>query len=162
MNCNEVELLFAEAIGDELDASHRASLHAHLAVCESCRGEFEGLSKTVTGMKTIDPPSRLSVERIGDRLVIGRSLHRSGRRMQPVLWAACRYAASVLIAFLAGYTLHARLPQVNAPQPLDSAPARSPGHHGVSFESALVSAHMHNPAGSGLATGLKILADSRR
>lgn len=163
MNCEDFEMLMADALGDELAESDRVQFEAHLAACETCRRECESLKRTVDATRTLAGPRKVRVQRDGDRLVIqpedtpARSvLHgpvsavwRGGRLL--------RFAASVLIAFTAGYAVHAGLMMTDdatrEPQIVQVDRASPPSVRG-----SLVSAHARNPSRSGLANCLATIA----
>lgn len=154
MNCKEIELLLADAVGDELRDADRAAFDTHLAECESCRREYETLRGAMHAMRGVSTPARVSVRREGDRLVIseGRPAADTQRMWRPA--TVFRYAASVLIAFLAGYLMHAGLmigDAEKATTPADrmaEAPRKSSS---PSLRDALVLAHEHNPNASDFA-----------
>ncbi|MHC4561946.1 MAG: anti-sigma factor family protein [Planctomycetota bacterium] len=45
MNCEDVQPLITGALDDELSAQQQQDLDAHLASCESCRGDLEELKE---------------------------------------------------------------------------------------------------------------------
>lgn len=201
MNCNDVETLMADALGDELSPADRPAFEAHLGDCPKCRGEYETARRAVATMRELPGPARVTVRREGDRLVIEDkpSKHVSGkanaarrgrlrtvalsllgsanggRKLKPAAWGALfRYAASVLIAFSAGYALNEvansdRLPVGGTEQPsVQNPPSRADDpnsthrnnnrHH--TLRRALVSAHARRPARSDLAKCLVAIAGS--
>lgn len=109
MTCEDFEMLMADALGGELSPTDRPLFEAHLAECEDCRLEYESASKTVSTMRELPGPARVDIRREGDRLVIDKVP--AGVLRSP-WWSSggvLRYAASILIAFTAGYALHAGL-----------------------------------------------------
>ncbi len=109
MTCEDFEMLMADALGGELSPADRPVFEAHLAECEDCRREYESASKTVSTMRELPGPERLTIRREGDRLVIDKA---PARVLRSPWWSrggVLRYAASILIAFTAGYALHAGL-----------------------------------------------------
>ena len=67
MNCEDVEMLLADALGDELADADRAAFEAHLAECERCRREYETTRAAVQSMRALPGPQRVTVRREGDR-----------------------------------------------------------------------------------------------
>ena len=166
MNCEGIEMLLAEALGGELSKADRSALDAHLAHCDRCRREYESLSRAVDGMRSLPGPKRVTVGRQGRRAA---SLNASARPILGLRWFSSRvvrFAASVLIAFVAGYASHAGLMMsVPAPQQGTSLQreAERPGENGGrSLEYAVVSAYRQNPARSDLAKCLIAMFDAPR
>lgn len=153
MNCNEIEPLMADALGDELRAADRAAFEAHLAGCESCRREYDTLQGALNTMRGLAAPARVSVRREGERLIIDqRPTELRSRAARPKLGAgAFRYAASVLIAFLAGYLLHAGLMMRDAGGATPAPPQVAEGPSAPSLRDALVLAHRQSPDASDFA-----------
>jgi anti-sigma factor RsiW len=175
MSCKEYESLMADALGDELSPEDRPAFEAHLASCERCRREYETSREAVAAMRTLPGPQRVAVHREGDRLVIDDSqaaaLGASGdpRGLSPAVWWArgvFRYAASVLVAFTAGYIAHAGLMSSDASRPV--TPVVQVGDSGTqtdgqkSLQGALVSAYTRNPHRSDLAKCLIAMAKTTR
>ena len=109
MQCEEIEVLLADALGGELAEDDRQVLEAHLAACERCRSEYESSRSAIEDMRQLPGPPNIDVRREGDRLVIVPATgapSRPVRRFMPVM---LRYAASILIAFLAGYVFRAAM-----------------------------------------------------
>ncbi len=199
MNCNDFEALMADALGNELSPVNRPLFEAHLDECPKCRGEYETTRRAVATMRELPGAARVTVRREGDRLVIedkspqrvgdkdittprsrlrtvASNLLRStfgGRGMQPATRGALfRYAASVLIAFSAGYALNEvavsnqsslgssgkqgvpmRPPKADDPNsPLQDYNSRH------TLRGALVSAYAQRPARSDLAKCLVAIA----
>ena len=163
MNCESFERLIADALGDELSPADRPAFDAHLGQCEPCRHDYKTARSAVETMRLLPGPQRVSIERKGNRLVIKdiRSAtlrewfgaRSTSHRLKPaVRWmrSVFRYAASVLIAFSAGYALHAGLmmAQIGGPSESLSQIAEAPSR---SLRGSLVKAHVRNPFRSGLA-----------
>lgn len=162
MNCTDFEALLADALGDELCAADRPVFEAHLAECQKCRREYETALRTVTTMRGLPGPVRTTVRREGDRLVIDdRPSH--GQR---VPWwfrgSVFRYAASILIAFAAGYAVHAGLMMTEVGRPVGPLVQEDQGVESQtspsSLQRALVHTHVRNPARSDLAKCLIAMA----
>lgn len=107
MNCETFEMLMVDALGDELAASDRPAFEAHLAECERCRSEYEASRRAVGLMVSLPGPEHMTVERQGDRLVIQRAGLAPAFASRRFGAALLRYAATILVAFVAGYGWHA-------------------------------------------------------
>lgn len=187
MTCEDFEILMADALGNELSDADRPAFEAHLAGCEKCRREYETASRAVVTMRELPGPERITVRREGNRLVIEdkrsaaraagfslregepgaplsrwfgypRGLKSAARRFGGVF----RYAASILIAFTAGYALHAGLMLSDIGGP--PAPIAQEGYDRArvapasNLQQALVNAHVRKPARSDLAKCLIAMA----
>lgn len=194
MTCQDFETLMADALGDELSSGDRATFEAHLAECEACRLEYESARRTVVAMRELPGPTRVKIRREGSRLVIDESDEADSDRREDRTGAAAgtgarrargvpisskqvplavrlssgvfRYAASIMIAFVAGYAFHAGLlitdamrTDVGVVQPVNVAPT---GRQAGSFQRALVDAHQRNRGSSGLAKCLIAMAHGTR
>jgi len=110
MNCEEVESLLADALGEELSAPQRTALEAHWSECERCREEHASLRGAVEVMRRLTRPKRAQARRVGDRLILessaGSTIPRSDlARERKWYRGVLRYAAGLGIAFLAGYVV---------------------------------------------------------
>lgn len=168
MKCEDLETHMADALGDELSPEHRQAFDAHLRECEKCRTEYEGSHRAIDALRVLSGPKRVSVRREGGRLIIQtpessdassdtqlRGVRHLGRMGAGLL----RYAATILIAFTAGYGAHAGLMMADDARPpqsvttvKDSAPRNLRG--------SLASAHARNPSRSGLAKCLAAITPS--
>lgn len=179
MNCQEFEILMADALGDELSPADRPAFEAHLAQCARCREEYESAGRAVETMRTLPGPRRVNVRREGDRLVIEeprsaglgeRGTSRRSRFAFSRFRGVFRYAASVLIAFTAGYAVHAglmvtdagRQTLVQVPLTPEENTAQKPTTPGRDFRSAIVSAATGKPSRSDLAKCLVAMAGVQR
>jgi anti-sigma factor RsiW len=54
MNCDRIEALSADYLGNELDARTRSQFAAHLASCGSCREGVAALEQTLTVMQRLE------------------------------------------------------------------------------------------------------------
>ncbi len=52
MNCGEIRVLLEEYIFGELEGNIRIEVEAHLSDCESCKGEYEELKNSISGIRT--------------------------------------------------------------------------------------------------------------
>lgn len=108
MNCHTCEELFADALGGELSEAQRGEFDAHLADCPACRAAFAGDSAAVGALRSLSAPVPQTLE--STREAWGRTTHPASAPGAPhpghhrVLGAGpARLAASLLIAFTAGY-----------------------------------------------------------
>lgn len=177
MNCEEFENLLADALGDELLPEDRSVFDEHLVSCQRCRLEYESSREAVAAMRTLPGPQRVSVRQEGNRLVIQddertggspRGLRRGGGLPPAARWTSgvFRYAASVLIAFMAGYIAHATLVvQSGAPRKdgiVEVPESKTEIGRQESLQGALVSAYTRNTARSDLAKALIAMARPNR
>ena len=170
MNCEDFEILMADALGDELSPADRPAFEVHLAECATCREEFDSNQKALGTMRALPGPRRVNVRREGNRLVIEepRAANSSTvTRRQRWLTALAargvfRYAASVLIAFTAGYAVHAGMMAADkaGQQPVTRL-EKSPPADG-SFQHVLLSTHARKPSTSDLAKCLIAMARVQR
>lgn len=167
MKCEDFEMLMADALGDELADGDRTSFEAHLDECDTCRREYESLRQTVDAARVLAGPRKVRVQRDGERLVIQPAetettpatnwSTRTASRNSGLM----RFAASILIAFTAGYAFHAvrMLADDAAHEPnivqVDSTPPPS-------VRGSLLLAHARNPSRSGLAKCLATITRGRR
>ena len=167
MNCQDIELLMADAWGQEISRADQADLDDHLRSCERCRVEYATGCRALAAMSELRGPARVSVERTGDTLVLRDVACGNLRRTAaPLAWwarSAFRYAASVLIAFVSGYALHSGLMIADrwgenssdrvivSVTPDDAQSVKTGIPTAPSVEGALRSAHHRYPRGSRLA-----------
>ncbi len=175
MHCEDFEMLMADALGNELAASERPAFSAHLDKCPRCRQDYESALEAVGMMRELPGPQHVTVRREGDRLVIdqrratGFSLRGGWRELKPATRLGrglLRYAASVLIAFAAGYMVHAGLMVTGAgrPGPIPVGQGTETGlpESDGGLQGALVDAHDRSPSSSNLAKCLMAMARGRR
>jgi len=177
MNCEEFEPLLADALGDELSPTDRVAFEEHVARCDACRGEYESARRTLSELRSLPAPRRVSTNDIATVLVPGTTLplrtRKSGTERSTPSHPAphrsvirvLRYAASLLIAFTAGYALHAGL-TLSAnfpPSPIASERARSgDGVYNVhTLEAAFTRVHLQKPARSDLAKAMIAMVPRR-
>ena len=105
MNCDKFEMLLADAIGEELADTDRTTFEGHLAMCEKCREEYRTAIATVRTLRTLPSTTRVSSAIDRDVALPFASGAVKTRYVRP--WVrVMRYAASVLLAFTAGYGAH--------------------------------------------------------
>ncbi len=179
MNCEDFEMLMADALGDELSPADRATFEVHLATCTRCRDDYETSNNAVEAMRSLPGPQNVCVERKGDRLVIRethtrgvppdprRESERAGRRalhrslaLPARFGSVLRYAASILIAFTAGYAFHAGLMLTDAGGRSGSISLHV-GASTASLRGSLASVHARKPSRSSLAKCLVAIAPGR-
>ncbi len=166
MNCKDFDMLMADALGDELAEDDRTPFEAHLATCETCRREYESLKRTVDATRTLAGPRKVRVQHDGERLIIqpidadALAVSHGPKRTALRSGGLLRFAASILIAFTAGYALHAGLMMADDARPhqlitqrADTTPA--------SVRGSLVTAHTRNPSRSSLAKCLATITRRR-
>lgn len=174
MKCEDVEGLMADALGEELSAEDRARFEDHLATCEKCRTEYETAQAAITTMRRLTGPGQVSVKREGSRLIIEEGAVARMRRDGPARRAGSmnrfrgilRYAASLLIAFTAGYAVHAGLMVADATRESEPAPdvvvVDRTTEDQRSLQYAVISTHARQPFRSSLAKCLIAMAAARR
>ena len=162
MNCQDFENLLPDALGGELSESEQAAFEGHLAACATCRSEHKSLTGAVGRMRSLPEPAALSVRRVGDGLLLTPSTSAS---ISALRWTRSsrgflRYAAVILLAFVAGYSTSS----VNSvtPNVTHSPVAVSPGGNPANnLQTAVAMQFSRNPARSDLAKGLLAMYDSR-
>jgi len=156
MNCETFETLMADALGGELPTADERPFNEHLASCEACREFYEVHRGTLDILHSLPEPQRVRVERIGEQLILhDPSVATSERRMRrgAPWWlptGAVRYAASLLIAFTAGYALHVGLMMREGVQ-FKVAPVAATASGGETVQRALVEAYQRSPRRTDLA-----------
>ena len=155
MDCKDFEALLADAVGGELADADRPMFENHLASCAQCRRQYESLIGTVNVMQTLPTPMDVTVTRRGAQLIITEARTPTSNRRAWFSRGLLRYAASVLLAFIAGYALHAGVGSTpGGPQPETQARihevSSSPKTRGT-VRTALVDAYRRNPQASTLA-----------
>ncbi len=165
MTCEDFETLLADALGDELSSNDRQAFESHLADCAKCRREYETSHRAVETMQLLTGPRQVRIERQGGRLVIqtpeptGSFPGNVRRKLKPAarLGGLLRLAASLLIAFTAGYGVHAGLMMADATRRAGTTMSRAAAPP-RSLRGSLVSAHARNPTRSGLAKCLAAIS----
>ena len=158
MNCNEFEQLLADALGGELKESDRAAFEDHLSRCDACRKEHDSLRGAVQRIESLPAARGVSVRRVGDQLILTTADAPGAGTSTLLRWSRgfMRYAASVLIAFAAGYAVHGMKPAT----PGINRPSTEPAAYTV--QSALAFQFSRNPERSDLAKGLIAMYDAGR
>jgi len=160
MNCEDFQMLLADALGGELSDSQRPDFEAHIAQCSQCRREYESMRGTVRSLLSLPEPQPVRVRRVGGRLILSES---SPGMMTSFSYGLLRYAAGLMIAFTAGYALHATLTPPDAP-PSGSGVVQvaDAGSKRDTLQRAIAGAHLRNPSRSDLAKCLSAMYDTRR
>jgi len=168
MNCEDFERLMADALGGELSPEDRPRFDRHLAECEACRKDFETSRRALDEMHALPGSRKVTARREGSRIIIDAAdlaaaafLGASRGHRSRWAWVPLRYAAGLLIAFTAGYALHAGLTLADAARSTPMA-AHQPRTTGESLHGSLVRAHANNPGRSNLAKCLIAMAPTRR
>ena len=73
MNCERFMDLLAEALGDELQPTMQAEFDTHVASCAKCRREYRSMRDTMSTLRQLPPAPEVSIRRLDDSLVLGRS-----------------------------------------------------------------------------------------
>lgn len=173
MNCDQFEQMLPDALGSELGDADREAFDAHRAGCPACAREYDGLATTVRSVRRTAEVPPVSARRIGSRLVLEQGAHGAAAVAagHSTPWrAAFRYAAAILMAFVAGYAASDRLRGGSpaAPRIADVTPSQAPAESGASagsgatFESALAAVHQQDPTAPGLAKCVRALLGSAR
>ncbi|MCO6435544.1 MAG: hypothetical protein J5J06_00475 [Phycisphaerae bacterium] len=154
----------ADALGSGTPATPDPELAMHLQTCADCRKTWDEALHGLRLLRELPEPVGLEIRAEEDRVFIFRSSSAAapGTRYGSIL----RYAAAILLAFLAGFAARSWLPgslseagNRSAPQLVrDDQPRAAP----VSVETALVRAHQRNPGSSDLAKLLIAVSPSRR
>ncbi len=92
MNCDKINDVLADYLGDELTDDDRAAVDEHVADCAACRAEVLSLSATVSSLRSLEPP-------VGARPVIRRT---ATIRWRPRLLA---HAAVLALGIGIGYAV---------------------------------------------------------
>lgn len=162
MKCHEIQELIADALGNEIAGENQTVLDRHLAECGDCRREFERAQVSLRAMRSLAEPPSVAVMRTGGQLVIGTNVEsrvRTGVRV----FSWMRFAACILIAFVAGYlaaTNEANTDDLRAVAPVHRGPTICLAAPGASLESAIASVHQRHPNESPLTKCLLAMATS--
>ena len=131
MTCEQIELLFADALGGELEPSDRRIFDAHLVSCAGCRAEFAALTDTAALLRGYladnRPVSDANVARedvanisgSGDDVGLGAK-NRAQRVSvsRSTLWPALlRYAAVIVLSFGIGFAVRGGLINTQGDEP---------------------------------------------
>ncbi len=123
MNCKQACEQLSEYIDGELDEQSKRTLEGHLAGCEACRDELEGLRRTVAAVKSL--PTVPAPEELSSRILASIPARAKVRPLRLRMLRALAAAAIVVLAF--GIVRQVRrMPMRNdAPVPAAPAPADS-------------------------------------
>lgn len=174
MNCEKMEDLMADCLGGEATPADRERLEAHLIDCDRCRREYEssrGLLDQLQALRDVAP-----VERDWSAWQATPATHANPIPLRSATrWL--RFAASVLVAFFAGYAasslqknpgqaVETATPEIRG---LDRSPfrARAPQQAVAdaadgSFGSAWLRARLSAPGRSDFAACLLAMRESHR
>lgn len=99
MNCNEVEHLLADYLGDELNTPQRTALDAHVRSCPACGNEVATLRESLAMVRSLDVGvTVLSPTKPERRQTTVIRLWRRG------LARGLAYAATLLVGFGVGWS----------------------------------------------------------
>lgn len=176
MKCEDCEPLLADALGGELSSTGRVAFEEHIAQCGACRREYETASRTLDELRSLPAPRQMSLRGIGTTLVPDVPLRLQTADSETRRASAfsvvprrsfgrvLRYAASLLIAFTAGYALHAGFTLSG------NARSRAIPQTGVAgdsiaraqtLEAAFTRVHLQQPARSALAKAMIAMVPRR-
>lgn len=171
MNHEQFELLMADALGGELSSEDRATFETALAAHADWKQEYETAQRALGCLAELGAPKRVVARREGDALIIEP---RTAKTVAPQpVRGTWRYAAAILIAFTAGYALHATMVLQEGVRPQQSVvknvvPSGAPGVRATptsansgTFEAALFKTHARKPSRSTLAKCLIAVAGKR-
>ncbi len=173
MNCEEFEPHLADALGDELSPTDRVAFEEHVARCEACRGEYETARRALSELRSLPAPRQVSMRDIDTALVPGVPLRLhaadlgTGRVAQShavprrSFVRVVRYAASLLIAFTAGYALHAGLTFSSRPVAGERYTSRDGAYGTSTLEAAFARVHAQKPTRSDLAKAMIAMVPRR-
>lgn len=142
LDCEQMERMLADALGDELSDSDRQEFDAHLEACDACRAEYQSLMKTLNITRDRLSGADVMAER-PDRRPTTRIRRTSG-------WALVRYAAAIAIAFGSGYAMRAIRQADIEPGPIATNAGAAP----ETFQERLVIAHQQAPHASSFAKSM--------
>ena len=176
MNCEQFETLLADALGDELSPADCGALEEHAVQCAVCRGEYESTRRALSEFRSLPAAQRVLLGDIGSELIpsadfrFGKTSF-AGRRRTSLRGSAgrsfagiLRYAASLLIAFTAGYAVHVGVTLSNGPRtrvvpPVEVAVDGSP--RSQSLQTAFARVHLQQPTRSALAKAMIAMVPRR-
>ena len=119
MNCKQACEQLSEYIDGELDEQSRCALEEHLAGCEACRDELEGLRRTVAAVKNL--PTVPAPEELSSRILAAIPARAKERPLRLRMFKALAVAAVVVLAF--GIVREVRWMPMRNDAPLPAAPA---------------------------------------
>ena len=98
MDCNQIETMLADYLGNELDEQSRSTVDEHLRTCATCHREVEELQSTVATLSQLDTVSH------GDARNRTRHLHIARRTSLPqrIILTSLRTAAVLLVGVFLG------------------------------------------------------------
>jgi anti-sigma factor RsiW len=159
MNCETFVQHLAEALGGELSAADRPAFFAHLEKCAHCRREYESMQATMERIRSLAGPVIATADADSRRISTAKPIGVWRRRVRT--WSLHRQAAGILLAFIAGYALHAGLTlrdnvvnarRTSAPSGFVDGTTKSPN-----LQEALFRAHTVNPDRPDLAKCMSVL-----
>lgn len=175
MNDERFDELLADAVGGELSKGDAAEFEAALEQSPARRAEFDSLKRAAEAMEMLPGPVVVPIGAIGEKGEPAVSLAQPEFSLTPVGTTASSYArshgrsagimriaASVLIAFTAGYGTHAWLTirdAVDRARPTDAV-VQLADAGGETLRDRLTREHLAKPNRSALASCL--IATSRR
>ena len=96
MECEQVQEMLADYLGDELNSSGRVTFESHLETCPQCRREFESLQTTLRCLEQLTGPPVTMADALSGRRSRVPALRRYALR-------ALAYAATLAIGVGIGW-----------------------------------------------------------
>lgn len=166
MNCNDFELLMADALEGELSSTDQRRLDEHLARCRECSVQFDAAKRSLKALQSMPEPDmdRCDQTDVAKSLRVAAVREIARPKTTRNALAALRYAAVIALAFSGGYFWRnlpeAHLPTNTAPTSRVIAPADSllGQYDDHSLMGALAAAHFRNPTQSNLAKCMAAMA----
>lgn len=125
MNCTQLEPHLPDLLGGELSPELGLACAAHLADCGTCRARVEALQDVQALLRdAATGAERLPLRAIGG---MSRSARPAPTSIARPMFAVLRYAAVIVLAFLAGFATRAPGKPVTPAGSSAVAPAAGPG-----------------------------------
>lgn len=149
MNCDRFEFMLASALGDELTPDDRVAFDNHLATCTRCRGEYDSLRGVTASLRALSAPPSVRIARQRDGVYLEDGAPSRAESSPGRVWRGpLRMAASILLAFVSGYAVHAAVMMRGSATPPTGPIAhltREPDPNATTLRSALVAAYERSP-----------------
>ncbi|GJM25853.1 MAG: hypothetical protein DHS20C16_22680 [Phycisphaerae bacterium] len=98
MNCNEIETMLADYLGNELSDRDHKIVDDHLQGCEACAHEVMAFQQTVSTLGQLDTVSHADALRRTSRFQVSRRTP----ALQRIVFASLKIAAVLAIGFVLG------------------------------------------------------------
>ena len=121
MNCNQVQDMLADYLGEELATADRRTLEDHLAECERCAAQVESLQAAIRALRQLGPPPAHAVPHPPP------AARTPVLRLQRYLFRPFAYAAMLMIGVGIGWSARPAPPAPTlAPTPGAKSPLVAP------------------------------------